>query len=52
MKFPDLFDFEDIDPDVVAAEEMPLTARLIEKLFDDLPDELEIVEEEEAKWKE
>lgn len=40
----------EIDPFLIATEEMPMTAQLIEELFMSLPDELQIVEEEEAKW--
>ena len=42
---------DEVNPDIIVNEEMPLTAWLIDELFEDLPDELAIVEEEEAKWK-
>ena len=38
---------EGIDPDAVAQEELPLTAKLIATLFDQLPDEIQLEEEEE-----
>lgn len=36
-----------IDPDLVAKEELPLTARMIQNVFDKLPDDIQLIEEEE-----
>ena len=49
-KFRQALGLDPVNPDWIVREDMPLTAYLIEQLFDELPDELAIVEEEEAKW--